>query len=228
MSASALSPLAITPTVALIGKPNAGKSSLFNALCGSPAAIVDEQPGTTRDVVTATCMFSGMEITLHDTAGLRSSASPVEREGMRRAQQASDDADLVVQVHDATTPVELLPAQLQVYNKIDLSCQAPHVSTDAVYVSAKLGTGIDLLRAEIVKRLGGAPQQEPRFLARERHAVAIRSALSALTKASHTDTYLEETAEHLRIAHNEISKITGSSAVEDLLKEIFAQFCIGK
>ncbi len=213
--------------VTLIGAPNVGKSSLLNALCVAPLAIVDDKPGTTRDVVTATSQLDGMEVIFNDTAGLRQSTNVVEREGMRRANLARNDADIVIQVHDITQPAKRLRAQLHVFNKIDLSGQAPHSSNDEVFVSAITGAGIDILRSQISRLLNGTGE-EPTFLARERHAQAIENSLKSLIAARRDDVYLEEMAEHLRIAHNEISKITGSSHVEDLLGEIFAQFCIGK
>lgn len=216
-------------TVALVGAPNAGKSSLLNVLCGRDAAIIDDQPGTTRDIVTATCEIEGLAVCISDTAGLHEDGGLVEQEGMRRTRIAAEDADVVVHVRDVTEATfhSHLDANLVVHNKIDLVRGEARSKGNAVWLSATQGTGIDLLRAKLAE-FCGALGEEPPFLARARHVEALATALAIMEQAQTQELLPEQLAEYLRLAHDELGQITGKISDDDLLGEIFSRFCIGK
>ena len=219
-------------TIALVGRPNAGKSSLLNFLCGRDAAITDASPGTTRDVVSATCKLDGMEITLHDTAGLREGGSTIEQEGMRRAHAVASEADMVVLVREFN---DKRPSQvacdLTVLSKIDLAEKAPAPIEKTVPMSAHQRLGLDQFVQEIssLREVAGA---EPAFLARTRHVAALSCALDELGDAAafgdDVEAGAEQIAEHLRVAHDALGHITGKVTADDILGEIFSTFCIGK
>ncbi|MCX7557522.1 tRNA uridine-5-carboxymethylaminomethyl(34) synthesis GTPase MnmE [Xanthomonadaceae bacterium JHOS43] len=224
--------------VVILGRPNAGKSSLLNALAADERAIVTEQAGTTRDLLRETIVIDGVELTLVDTAGLRDSTDPIEREGIRRARNEAASADLVVQVladGDGPDPALSSPATstLVVHNKIDLTGQpATRRIIDGiehVHLSARSGEGLDLLR-ESLRHHAGA-DSEGAFSARARHVDALRRAARHLGDA---DAALaaggawEIAAEELRQVQAVLGEITGEFGVEDLLGRIFANFCIGK
>jgi len=231
-------------TIVLAGAPNAGKSSLLNALCGSEAAIVSATPGTTRDVVRAPMHLDGLPLHVLDTAGLRPSADAVEREGMARARAAMARADRVLLVLDdtadaathAATRAHLPPSipYTVVHNKIDLSGRAPGTvagAEPAMAVSAATGAGIDALRAHLKQCMGYQPAGEGSVIARRRHLDAIER---ARTHVEQTRVQLagsragELVAEELRRAQQALGEITGAVTPEDLLERIFASFCIGK
>ncbi len=219
-------------TVALAGEPNAGKSSLLNLLSSRSAAIVDEEPGTTRDVVSATCDIGGVPVTLLDTAGLRDGGGKVEREGMRRAREAMEEADHVVQVHDVTAgpvPADIgTEPALVVLNKVDLAGDALKAGEGEVAVSAKTGKNLDGLVAALAE-LCGAAGEAPAFLARERHADAFAKASDEVSLALGAGLGMTEVpAEHLRAAGEALGSVTGEVSADDLLGEIFSRFCIGK
>lgn len=213
-------------TVALIGVPNAGKSSLLNALCSEDAAIVDAEAGTTRDIVSANCEIDGLALRILDTAGLRDGGAKVEQEGMRRARQAAADADVVICVQEIDAKEAAEPADLIVKNKIDLHDMAPHSNNNEVWLSAKTGAGLELLRQQLAK-LCGITGEEPPFLARQRHVTALVTALEHLEQATQANLP-EQQAEYLRLAHDQVGSITGAVSADDLLGEIFSRFCIGK
>jgi tRNA modification GTPase len=247
--------------VAIVGAPNVGKSSLLNALLGREAAIVFDEPGTTRDIIEVTLDLDGFPFVLRDTAGLREAASAVEREGIRRALSAAEDADVVLLLEDASLPrpphsVSLLKGRedartpsplgeragvrggylkniltIAVLNKIDL---APPKQAEAgtIAISAKTGEGLDALKAALVAfardnfGAGEAP-----LITRARHRQEIECASGALAsflacadKGEHT----ELAAEHLREAADALGRLTGRLDVEDVLGQIFSEFCIGK
>jgi tRNA modification GTPase len=207
-------------TIAVVGSPNAGKSSLVNALSGRDVAIVTPVPGTTRDLLEAPITVAGVAATLIDTAGLRATADPVEAEGVRRARARAASADLVLHVAD-TIPAERL-GQL-VINKIDLGVPVP---PGAIGVSALTGAGLPALRrwledwAAALLRPG-----EPALLAHARHRAAFAAAHGALI-VEPAEPVLA--AEQLRLAARALGRITGRAGVEDVLDVIFSRFCIGK
>jgi len=219
--------------VALSGEPNAGKSSLLNALAGEPAAIVAAEPGTTRDLVRVRISVKGIPVELIDTAGLRASEHGVEREGMRRARAAAQQADLVLRVWDAAAGGnEPPPAEraVLVRNKVDLTGEpAGRLAAGAVNVSARTGAGMEALRQLLAERAGGAP--DGAFSARVRHISRLREAKLKYQEAESLfgqRQSAELIAEELRLAQGFLGEITGVVSSDDLLGEIFSQFCIGK
>ncbi|MDQ4147718.1 MAG: tRNA uridine-5-carboxymethylaminomethyl(34) synthesis GTPase MnmE [Pseudomonadota bacterium] len=226
----------------IAGRPNAGKSSLLNRFAGSDIAIVTQIPGTTRDVLQADIQVEGMSLHVIDTAGLRESADPIEREGVRRAWAELEIADLILLVVDATcgfadeerSVLRQLPARtrvLTIWNKIDLSGQSAGNRDDIIYVSALTGAGFDALCDVIKDHAGYRNSPEGVYLARRRHLVALHRASEALDKSDkllRTRQAGELLAEELREAQNALSEITGEFTSEDLLSRIFSSFCIGK
>lgn len=222
--------------IALVGAPNAGKSSLMNRLAQREVAIVAETAGTTRDVVEARLDIGGYAVTVADTAGLRDAAEGVEAEGIRRARRMSEGADIVLRVLDAADrEAESAAAAgpedgrtIMVLNKIDLGgwSSAPH--GDAVRLSCVTGEGIDRLLERLVGRLqglyGGGNEVMP---TRERHRAGLARAGEALERFARAPAP-ELEAEELRRAVREIGRITGRVDVEDVLDRIFSDFCIGK
>jgi tRNA modification GTPase len=218
-------------SVALIGPPNSGKSSLLNILAGRDAAIVSAVAGTTRDVIEIHLDLGGFPVILADTAGIRDSADAIEQEGMRRSRAQAETADVVLLVLDACDPVSRETAiaglrcgsPLTVWNKIDLA-PAP---VGAIGVSARTGAGIDHLAACLTgiaeQRLGGSAP----LVTRERHREALKQTEIALRR-SHDASEPALIAEDLRLALRALGRITGKVDVEDLLDVIFRDFCIGK
>jgi tRNA modification GTPase len=228
-------------TVVIAGRPNAGKSSLLNALAGHEAAIVTEVPGTTRDVLREHIQIDGMPLHIVDTAGLRDSVDLVELEGIRRAHAEIEKADRVLYLIDESadkTETPALPDSSKltcVHNKMDLLGQAARIEesearTD-IYLSARTGDGIDILRQHLKHCVGYQQQQEGRFIARRRHLEAVDRAEQHLKDAQHALHHLragELLAEELRAAQQALASITGAFTADDLLGKIFADFCIGK
>ena len=217
----------------LAGRPNVGKSSLLNRLAGEERAIVTAIPGTTRDVLREPIHIDGVAVVLVDTAGLRASLDEVERLGMARTRHELERADVVLAVHDLAAdsdPLDTIPpgvTRIEVYNKVDLR---PDFTPPpgAVAVSAKTGAGMDQLRQEILRTAGWSATGESVFLARERHLRALTAAGIHLGRATAEKGRWELFAEELRLAQEELSKITGPYTADDLLGEIFGRFCIGK
>ena len=228
-------------TVVLAGAPNVGKSSLLNALAEREAAIVTAIPGTTRDVLREHLAIDGLPLHLVDTAGLRDSDDPVEREGIRRARAEIERADHLLFVTEAgdpqTPPAELLGearAVTRVINKIDLVGEPPRSEPQAawtdVYLSARSGAGLDLLR-ERIKTAVGFHTGEGLFSARRRHVQALRHATDCVSRGADLLTGgagAELAAEELRLAQQALGQITGAVSSDDLLGRIFSTFCIGK
>lgn len=222
--------------VAIIGPPNAGKSSIINMLSGRDAAIVAATPGTTRDVIEVHLDLAGFAVTLADTAGLREAADEIEREGIRRSRLTAETADLKIAVFDGTAPQEemtesttaaLIDANtLVVINKGDL-LRAPPAAAGHV-ISAKTGAGVpaflEALTAKVKDKIGihaSAP------LTRARHRQALQECREALHRAS-TARLPELAAEDLRLAARALGRITGRVDVEEILDVVFRDFCIGK
>lgn len=229
--------------VAIIGRPNAGKSSLLNALAGSERAIVTDIAGTTRDVLRESIVLDGIALELADTAGLRDTHDPVEREGVRRAHTERERADVVLLVTDAhhvhadLAWLEDLPAHVErivAINKIDLDNLAAHVEQRGnatwQWLSVKTGEGLEALR-HLLKQLAGAGGGEGAFSARRRHVAALEQVAGHLQHAAQVlvDMHAGElAAEELRQAQHALGEITGTYSSDDLLGAIFSSFCIGK
>ncbi|HEX5094030.1 MAG TPA: tRNA uridine-5-carboxymethylaminomethyl(34) synthesis GTPase MnmE [Burkholderiales bacterium] len=219
--------------VAIVGRPNVGKSSLLNRLAGEERAIVTPVAGTTRDALRESILVDGVPLVVVDTAGLRSAGDIVERMGIERTQREMSRSDLLVTVFEAGRPIEPLAdlptgvACLQVFNKLDL---APGFSPPkgAVAVSAKTGEGMPAFRAALLKAAGWGGAGESVYLARERHLRALRRAGRHLDSAAGELKRWEIFAEELRLAQDALSEITGAVTADDLLGEIFSRFCIGK
>jgi tRNA modification GTPase len=225
----------------IVGPPNAGKSSLLNALAGSDRAIVSDIAGTTRDLLRETVRVDGIELTLVDTAGLRTGGDTIEREGMRRAAVELTRADLAIVVLDAreldagraavANVIADVPQRLWVINKTDLLIQSPTPAEDEVWVSARTGAGLDRLHSLLRAIAGGAADgAEGAFSARARQVDALRRTVRELAGAQQSldGDMLELSAEALRVAHDTLGEITGQIAPDDLLGHIFSSFCIGK
>jgi tRNA modification GTPase len=259
--------------VAIVGAPNVGKSSLLNALAGREAAIVFDEPGTTRDVIEATLDLDGFPFVVRDTAGLRETAIAVEQEGIRRALATAKDADVILYMYDASEmqkadysligerpphPV-LLPKgrrdapsplgervgvrgdsstpTIVILNKVDiappaLSNKSKQPDRTLLYISAKTGQGLDVLKAELISLAremyaGG----EPALITRARHRQEIqraRDALACFLESADSSDRTEIAAENLREAADALGRLTGRLDVEDVLGQIFSEFCIGK
>jgi tRNA modification GTPase len=230
-------------SVVIAGRPNAGKSTLINALAGRDIAIVTHHAGTTRDVMREHVLLDDIPLHVVDTAGLRDSDDPVEQEGIKRAWIEVQRADCVLLLADVQQPfatedlsLEIRAALpegvpvIQVFNKIDLLAQRPAVDKNSVYISAKLGEGMGFLKEKIKEVVGYQPQ-EGTFLARRRHLQAMDQALFFLENGQHqlsSHRAGELLAEDLRQAHQALCEITGEFSSDDLLGVIFSSFCIGK
>jgi tRNA modification GTPase len=235
--------------VVLAGQPNAGKSSLLNALAGAELAIVSPVPGTTRDKVQQTIQIEGVPVHVIDTAGLRDCGDEVEQIGIARAWEAIAQADAVLFLHDLTrqkTPeyiandqeisramCQKLPKEVPVidlWNKADAVVEATIPA--GLALSAKTGLGLDTLRQRLLQLAGWQPATEGLFMARARHVEALKQGHKHLELAQlHLVTSskaLELLAEELRLAQNTFNQITGEFSSEDLLGVIFSSFCIGK
>jgi len=237
-------------TVVIVGKPNAGKSSLINRLVEDEVAIVTELPGTTRDVLRHSVNLDGLQIHFSDTAGLRIATDIAEEEGIRRAKVEIQRADHLLYVTDATQdsaeredPIHIteqlsLPQGIPVtwvMNKIDLTARAAnkeeHEGRWYIHLSAQTGSGIDLLRSHLKSAAGYGDAEGGALSARRRHLDALGRAAAAVRRATATlrdSRAVELFAEELRLAQNALGEITGELSSDDLLGEIFGSFCIGK
>ena len=230
-------------TVVLVGQPNVGKSSLINQLAGDEVAIVTPIAGTTRDTVKSLIQIKGIPLHIIDTAGLRETDDEIEKFGIARTWRALESANIALLLLDAThgiTDVEKsildrLPLDLPkiwVHNKIDLSSEAPSLKEIDhemhVFISAKKGDGVDLLKSHLLKMAGWQTTSEGIFMARTRHLESIAKVESFLNVGLQSIDQAELVAENLRSAQTELNSITGEFTPDDLLGEIFSKFCIGK
>jgi tRNA modification GTPase len=232
-------------TLAIVGRPNVGKSSLFNRLVERERAIVTATPGTTRDLVTETVALGGIPVKLIDTAGIRQSHDEAESIGIRKSYEALSEADLVLVVLDSTQPlssedIELIVAcrsrrAVAIANKMDLDGARP-VAVEGVSVfltSALTGEGIDQVRQEILSQISGhkGPEQETGFLTNVRHQRLVEESIASLDAAR---LAVERKIPHEMImldlygALRPLDAITGETTTDDILNLIFSSFCIGK
>ncbi|MDH5391841.1 MAG: tRNA uridine-5-carboxymethylaminomethyl(34) synthesis GTPase MnmE [Gammaproteobacteria bacterium] len=230
-------------TVVIAGRPNAGKSSLLNALSGRESAIVTHIEGTTRDVLREHIQIDGMPLHVIDTAGLRETDDPVEQEGVRRAWLEIEKADRILLVVDQQQSnddklIENLPKSIEItriYNKIDISGEIAGITQDdkatQIALSAKTGEGIDLLKTHLKQCMGFEQSTEGQFMARRRHLTALDTARQSIMAAQQNLKTIqagELIAEELKTAQNALAEITGEFSSDDLLGRIFSSFCIGK
>jgi len=236
-------------TVVIAGKPNAGKSSLLNALVGDDVAIVSDEPGTTRDVLREQVHIDGLPLNLVDTAGLRLAGNAIEAEGIRRARREIEIADRVLYVADLSKPDESSVGELKeqlaalprgipltvIFNKTDLvpgAAATAHNEPPTIYVSARTRAGLDVLRAHLKESAGYVDAETAGVVsARGRHVAALARARAQLDHAAMAlgQSFAPELfAEDLRLAQAALGEITGEFGSEDLLGAIFRSFCIGK
>ena len=230
-------------TLAILGRPNVGKSSLFNRLLERDRAIVTPIAGTTRDVISETAQIDGLPVKLLDTAGIRATADLIEAEGVERSWETLADADVVLAVLDLSQPLEAVDRELLerahasgralvVGNKADLPRQAM-LDGDAIEVSATTGAGVDALRCAIRETAAPAPEGgvEGGFVTSLRHEQLLRESLRYLAKAGQA---IQDATPHEMLlldfysALRPIDSITGATTVDDILQSIFSTFCIGK
>ena len=236
--------------VVIAGRPNAGKSSLLNALAGREAAIVTDIAGTTRDVLREHIHIDGMPLHIIDTAGLREATDEVERIGISRAWTEIEQADRIILMLDSSDPdsqniekvrsefLSKLPNNMPVTivrNKVDLSGEAVEIKeengTTTICLSAQTHQGVDLLREHLKQAMGFQTGMEGGFLARRRHLDALEKAAEHLQigLVQLTEFHAGELlAEELRLVQANLSEITGQFTSDDLLGNIFSSFCIGK
>jgi tRNA modification GTPase len=230
-------------TIVLAGKPNAGKSSLLNALAGHEAAIVTDIAGTTRDVLRERIQLDGMPLHIIDTAGLRDSDNIVEQEGIRRAREEMQKADKILLLIDAKDPdseslLGTLPENIditRIYNKIDLLHQPSAIEETeqgtSIYLSVKTGEGMNLLTQHLKQSVGFNEAADNVFIARRRHLDALARSYEYVENALNQlqiNQAGELVAEDLRLAQQSLGEITGQFTSDDLLGRIFSSFCIGK
>jgi tRNA modification GTPase len=231
--------------VVLVGRPNAGKSSLLNALLGTRRAIVHDLPGTTRDVIEESVALHGVPVRLVDTAGLRDTQDGVEREGIERAHAVMRQADLVIYVVDASVSqpesvaaacaalpagrvmVAVTKCDLPASGSVDVPPELPHVR-----ISARTGEGLDALKRRVSEKLGVTEETYGHPIVSLRHVSELRTAVEqnreACAALSAGETGLVVAAGHLRAAAEALGRMIGRVYTEDLLDTIFSRFCVGK
>ncbi|VAW45245.1 tRNA-5-carboxymethylaminomethyl-2-thiouridine(34)synthesis protein MnmE [hydrothermal vent metagenome] len=226
-------------SIAIIGKPNVGKSSLLNRLTEADSAIVSDVAGTTRDVIKEDVIIAGIPVRLIDTAGIHETDNPIEQQGIARALQMQQQADVVLQVWDVSDALEnlLIPVHnhIHIINKVDLieprqTFELEAGNHGALAVSAKHNQGIDLIRQAIIDEVTSGGLNENSFTARQRHIEQLKITQQHID-AAEQQLQLNQgelSAEELRLAQQALNEITGDFTSDDLLGEIFSSFCIGK
>jgi tRNA modification GTPase len=229
--------------VVLVGQPNVGKSSLMNQLAGEEVAIVTSIAGTTRDTIKNAIQINGVPLHIIDTAGLRETDDEVEKFGIARTWRATETANIALLLIDAAHGItdteksilERLPqeiAKIWVHNKIDVTQESAVITQEEhathIYLSAKTGVGIDLLKTQLLKLAGYQNNSEGVFMARARHLQALSEVAAHLQLATSQINSAELVAEELRLSQEALGSITGEFTPDDLLGEIFSKFCIGK
>ena len=233
-------------SLVLVGQPNVGKSSLLNQLSGEDKAIVTDIPGTTRDAITSDINLNGIPLNIIDTAGLRETDDPIEKFGIEKTWSSLEKGHVALFLVEASKGITdyeqsilgRLPTGIKriwIFNKIDLlnsKAKLKQLNNDQiVYISAKTGEGLDLLKQAILNEVGfkeNSEGSENKFIARKRHLEALESVHHSLQNAQLKIASAELVAEELAIAQKYLSSITGEFSSDDLLGEIFSQFCIGK
>lgn len=221
--------------VSIVGPPNAGKSTLLNTIARDSLAITSDIPGTTRDLVRADIDLGGVIVEFVDTAGVRKNPdNEIEREGVNRSLSAIETSNLSLLVQDVTN-IESFDIEIENYitvmNKCDLDKSQHLEQSDVVRISSLTGQGVKQLIEKILRRLGVDEGSETLFLARKRHTVSIKNSLSFLELAVEElrgGAGLELVAENLRLAHSSLGEVLRPMSSDDLLGEIFSEFCIGK
>jgi len=233
-------------SLVLVGQPNVGKSSMLNQLSGEDKAIVTDIPGTTRDAITSDINLNGIPLNIIDTAGLRETDNPIEKFGIEKTWSFLEKGHMALFLVEASKGITdyeksilaRLPRDIKriwIFNKIDLFNGAPKIeqldNDQIVYMSAKTGEGLDLLKQAILNEVGfkkNLEGSENKFIARKRHLEALEIVNQSLQNAQFNLASPELIAEELTIAQKYLSSITGEFSSDDLLGEIFSQFCIGK
>jgi tRNA modification GTPase len=233
-------------SLVLVGQPNVGKSSLLNQLSGEDKAIVTDIPGTTRDAIASDINLNGIPLNIIDTAGLRETDDPIEKFGIEKTWSSLEKGHIALFLVEASKGITdyeqsilgRLPTGIKriwIFNKIDLlnsKAKLKQLNNDQiVYISAKTGEGLDLLKQAILNEVGfkqNSEGSENKFIARKRHLEALESVHHSLQNAQLKIASAELVAEELTIAQKYLSSITGEFSSDDLLGEIFSQFCIGK
>ncbi len=228
-------------TLAIAGRPNAGKSSLLNYLAGYDAAIVTDIEGTTRDVIREHIALKGVPVKIIDTAGLRDSTDPIEQEGIKRAWHEIEKADVILLLVDAAKGFSDEDAKIEqrlenariirLYTKSDLISKAQKEAITDNLISTQTAEGIDEVIDLLTKNYSDYNQNQNSFIARKRHVEALKSSLQSLQNAKSVFMQTESgelMAEDLRLAQKSLNQITGEFTNEDLLGKIFSSFCIGK
>ena len=222
--------------IAIIGPPNAGKSSLLNALAKREAAIVSPIPGTTRDVIEVHLDLGGYAVTIADTAGLREAGDAIEDEGIKRAKRRAAEADVKIALfdgahypaRDAVTAAMVDEGTLSVFNKSDLIGAGRESGGDVLFISAKTGAGLDEFAAVMLQHVRSKADTGAVVpLTRARHRKALEDCREALLRAKAADLP-ELAAEDLRLAARALGRLTGRVDVEEILDVVFRDFCIGK
>ena len=220
--------------IAIVGAPNAGKSSLLNALTNSDKSIVTDIAGTTRDIVEAEYVYKGIVFRLFDTAGIRESEDVVEQIGINRAKQSIQDADLVLKLMDISNPKDIEVKDkpyITVYNKIDLSTQKINNVDNVIYISAKDGTNIEVLRQMIFdKTMVQGYNTSQFYLSNTRHIECVNNAKQALNNAinTFTTTTLDFVVADIHSCWQYLGEISGVNSNERIIDRIFQKFCLGK